>query len=210
MVPPESIIVRSLKPIVERLVALSNGKVRRRLVLIGGCSQAGKTTLAQDLVARCRDHQIPAVSLSLDRWIVDVRDRAPSMTVLERFEIPKIIESVRSLLEGKVIYPPQYDPITRQRLSETSEPISLPSGLFVVDGVIALAIPELREISHLNLYVEVADPVRIKRLQRLYSVVKGLPAEATHMILQEREGEETPLVRETRRWAHFVVPGDSV
>ena len=157
--------------------------------------------LAEDF----KKKDIPTLHLPLDHWLVDVRKRSPESKVLDRFEGSAIVQSVQRILLGETIYPPVYDPISRERVAEAGEkPYGLDRGVILVEGVIGLALEKLREMAQMKIYVEIPDVIRLERLQIFYRSVKGL-AEKGDSIIQLRELEEIPFIRSTRQWADLIV-----
>jgi uridine kinase len=125
--------------------------------------------------------------------------------VLERYECDRISDEVKKILAGKTIYPPVYEPVSRQRLTERSEQgLTLTQGVLLVEGVIALALPVLRQFAQLKIFVAAEDEIRLQRLQSFYRLRKGLEQEASH-IIAEREKEEVPFIKETAVWADVLV-----
>lgn len=175
------------------------------LILLGGCARVGKTTLATDLTAWLNRQAVPALLVSLDSWLLDHRMRRPQSTVLERYECDRIGAEIKKILNGETVYPPVYEPITRQRLTEKSEQgLTLTRGVLLVEGVIALALPILRQHAKLAVFVSAEDEIRLQRLQSFYKVRKGLEQEAPQ-IINERENEEVPFVKGTAAWADVIL-----
>lgn len=118
--------------------------------------------------------------------------------VTERYDIIAISDSVEKLLNGKTILPPVYDPITRKRLEcNLGHPVKIKSGILIVEGVIALSINNLVKKSNFNIFIEIPDCVRIKRLIDFYGRVKKLPQPEYKSIIIAREKEEIPFVKKT-------------
>ena len=175
------------------------------LVLIGGCSRTGKSTLSAALLAECARREMGGIRLDLDRWLIGVDRRPPVSSVIERYEIDAIVRSVDELLRGGTIYPPIYDPVTRRRLLECdSTGISVAGGVLIVEGVIALAVPSLVERATLRVFAEVDTATRLARLRMFYTITKRLDETTAEAIIQQREHEEVPFIISTRRNADLV------
>jgi uridine kinase len=179
------------------------------LVLVGGCSRAGKSVLARRIAAALSAPGRRAEAVSLDAWILDVARRAPGSLVAERFECDRIVREVLSVLHGGRVHPPEYDPVTRRRVRERRlEALELGSGVLVVEGVVALSLEPLRRAASARLFVDVDDAERKKRVERFYREVKGLPAAEVEELVRCREAEEVPFVKETARHADVVFRAD--
>lgn len=179
------------------------------LVLIGGCSQAGKSWLAEAVRDRLTDVDTPCLIVGLDDWLIGLDQRRPESCVMERYDCAAIQRDINSLLQGRPIYPPVYDTRTRRRVSEASSvPIQIVRGVLIVEGVIALALPHSREKAALKIFVSVEDSTRWTRLLSFYCDFKGVDQSEAEQTLREREMEEMPFARATQAWADLVFQGD--
>lgn len=175
------------------------------LILIGGFSRSGKTTLLQGISSLLPRKDISNIVVSLDAWIISLENRRPGSSVLERYECNSINKSITILLEGGEIFPPVYDAALRRRVTErSSEPVSIPSGIVIVEGVVALASEDLRKRVMLKSVMDLAGSERIIRVKRYYIDEKQLPEGEASRIGEEREREEIPLLRKTRQYADIV------
>ena len=168
------------------------------LVLVAGCSRAGKTLLVSKLVENIISSGINSVSVKLDSWLISVENRGKDSSVLERYEIPSIISSIKRLQQGEQINPPVYDAVSRRRVSESGVvPISINEGILFVEGVVALAIEGLVEKAALRIFVDIPDKLRRQRLVDFYSDVKRLDRKEYEDIIKKRENEEVTFIKET-------------
>lgn len=198
-------VVGTVEQLVDHLLPLAVSPPRPpSAVLIGGCSRVGKTWLSEAVCARLESLGVATRRVPLDAWLLGLDQRPPGSTVLDRYEGPRIVEAVRALLEGRPVFPPVYDPVTRRRTApEAAEPLRLASGMLMVDGVIALALPDLCSLAAARIYVNAPDPVRLERLRIFYRDAKGLGDEA-ESVIRARESEEVPFIKRTRRWADLI------
>jgi uridine kinase len=197
----------SFNDLYEKIYGLSYGALNRSaLVLVGGCSRTGKsvlsTMLSEKLLADHIEHRV----VNLDAWLLGIEERGLHSTVMERYDCHAIVSSVKGLLQGKVIYPPVYDAISRRRTAESGHKgIAVASGIIIAEGVIALALNELVDIASLKIFVQVSDKVRIERLLSFYRDVKKLCLDEVDSIIAERECEEVPFVKGTASRADIVI-----
>ncbi|MHA2246035.1 MAG: hypothetical protein ACXADY_13815 [Candidatus Hodarchaeales archaeon] len=130
--------------------------------------------------------------------------------VRERYNYSEIIKSMKYVLKGEKMYPPIYDPKTRAVSRENlSEYIQIEKGICIIEGVIALDIPELRTLSDIKIYTEVEDEIRKKRLMEFYCQFKECSAQESKEIINEREVEEVPYIKETEAFADIIYHGKS-
>jgi len=178
------------------------------MILVGGCSRAGKTVLVSKLTENIISSGINTAVVNLDSWLVSLDNRKQNSSVLERYEITSIISSIKKVRQGKAIYPPVYDAVSRKRIADSGDaPISIKDGILFVEGVVAVAIKELVENAALRIFVDIPDELRKQRLIDFYSNVKRLGRKEYEKIIEIREKEEVPFVKRTAVNADIVFSG---
>lgn len=178
------------------------------IVLVGGCSRTGKTVLVSKLTENIISSGINATVVKLDSWLISVEKRKEDSTVLERYEIPSLISSIKKLQQGGQIYPPVYDVASRRRITESGvAPISIKEGILFIEGVVALAIEELVENAILRIFVDIPDELRRQRLVDFYSDIKKLDTKEYEDIIKKREKEEVTFVKRTAVNADIIFDG---
>lgn len=175
------------------------------VVLIGGCSRTGKSTLADKLVELLNNEGFYSLRLNIDSWLIGADKRKPGSTVLERYNTNAIISSVEKIVKGETVLLPVYDPITRKTTNEFSDRlVSMQSGILIVEGTITLSIKELLKKSGFKIFVETPDLLRVKRLIDFYARVKKIPKQEYKQILLSREKEEIPFIKKTTSKADII------
>jgi len=138
-----------------------------RVLAIAGGSCSGKTTLAVYL----RDYIGAAhcCVLRQDDYYYDIRERGGSPLV--NFDIPEALdfgllrENLLSLKNGEATALPSYDFTTHQRRIPT-EPRA-PKSLIIVEGILLLGQPALRDIFDHSVYIDCGEDLRLaRRLER--------------------------------------------
>ena len=133
---------------------------------IGGCSGSGKTTLARELAT-----QLDATLFSLDLYYRDLSQFPLDSRHKQNFDHPDsleselIIEHVRALAAGQPIQRPVYDFKTHSRVAGAFDPI-IPSGVVIVEGILALHYDELMPLYDFSIYVNAPNEICLKR--RIY------------------------------------------
>jgi uridine kinase len=154
------------------------------------------------------------VSVSLLRHDSYYRDH-PDLSLEERalinydhpdsLETSLLAEHLRSLIAGESVDVPQYDFSTHRRLGDTRRVD--PEPVIIVDGILVLAEPELRELCEIRAYVETDPDVRfIRRLLRdtrerersVDSVINQYGDTVRPMHLE--------FVEPSKRHAHVIIP----
>ena len=145
---------------------------------IAGCSGSGKTTLAVEL-ARMLD----GIHFSFDHYYRDLAHLPCEDRARHNFDDPALIESpllaeqVAALARGQSIERPVYDFATYTRVLGSTETV-LPGAVVIVEGLFALAYPELLPLYHLRVYVETPDGICFDRRLRRDVVERGRTPES--------------------------------
>lgn len=175
------------------------------LVLIGGCSRSGKTTLSNKLSAHFNESGIETLVVGLDSWLIGVNDRKPDSMVIERYEMQRINSDLEVLLNGGIITPPVYDPVSRKRIAGNGEKsLKIKKGIVIVEGVVALSDPGLIGKKGISVFVKTSHLTRIKRLLDFYGGIKKIPREEYKQIIREREKEEVPFIDKSVDFADLI------
>jgi uridine kinase len=179
------------------------------LIGIAGGTGSGKTTVALKLA-----QAMPTGRASLLQHDWYYRDRS-HLPFAERtrinFDEPAALENdllLQDLLALKAQRPiecPQYDFATHTRRAER-RPI-LPSSIILVEGILLFAIPDLREVFDLRLFVDTDDDVRVLRRVRRDIEERGRDIDS---IESQYLGTVRPMhqqhVAPSRAHAHLIIP----
>ena len=132
---------------------------------IAGGSGSGKTALAVGVTAALPAGQvvvIPADAYYRDLGHLPWRQRAG-----HNFDEPAALESERlcedllSLAAGRAVARPSYDFATHTRFAQTVAIV--PSPIVIVEGILVLALAELRRLLDLKVFVAASEPTRLGR-----------------------------------------------
>lgn len=175
------------------------------LILIGGCARSGKSTLARCLAHKLRDGKTQVCIIAIDSWLVSLEKRKAGSTVMERYESKRIVKAIKDVLEGKTVYPSVYDARLRRRIAQTAlHGIAVKKGVVILEGVIALALTELLRLASLRIFVCAPDSVRLNRLKYFYQRIKKVGLGETKKIIDAREIEEVPFIKNSLKNADLV------
>jgi uridine kinase len=152
---------KSVAPIEEE----DGGETRPRPLFLGlaGGSGSGKSALASALVHALAPASV--VTLSFDAYYHDRLEAGPSGR--ENFDHPDALEAtllgehLEALARGRTVEVPSYDFSTHRRRPETRR--VAPADYVLVDGILLLAFPELRESFDGRVFVEASEMVRFAR-----------------------------------------------
>lgn len=172
-------------------IATAEPKSPSTLILIGGGSGAGKTSITKSLSTALGPTLTTVVPL--DAYYRDRSHMRQDDPLAENFDSPDALDHqlldahIRSLLTGESIKRPRYNYQTHRREKER-QPVS-PRQYLVIEGLFALYWPALRAHSDVAAFVTISSDLALtRRIQR---------------DTQERGGSET-LIR--TQWENTVWP----
>lgn len=197
-------INNNLSRLTENILEDINRK-KRNIILIGGLSRSGKSFVANEVSNLLNEKGYKSIIVKLDWWLIGVDKRETDSTVLSRYDIGEIENSIIQLMQGKPIYHPLYDPIKRKRIKDQcDESVQIENGIIIIDGVVALAIPNLLKMAYLKIYVDISNELRMKRLSEFYLEYKNITKNEFEELLNRREKEEVPYIKKTKKNADII------
>ncbi len=134
------------------------------MVGVVGGSGAGKTTLVRGLVDRLGSD---ASVLWFDEYYHDLVHLDPAERAVVNFDHPDsldvdlLVAHLAALLAGRPAEVPVYDFSTHTRTGRTR--LVQPGPVVVVDGILVLAFPAIRECLDISVFVEAPAEVRLTR-----------------------------------------------
>jgi uridine kinase len=135
---------------------------------IGGGTASGKTTVARRIVEALGE---TATLLEQDSYYRDLSDlteaerREVNFDHPDAFDVPLLAEHLRRLRANEPIDKPIYSFVHHNREPRTER--LLPSRVVILEGILVLGIPEIKELLDIKIYVDADDDVRvIRRLTR--------------------------------------------
>lgn len=176
---------------------------------IAGGTGSGKTTIANNILARVGISNV--AFLAHDNYYRNLDDLPRLKRDLANFDHPDaldnelFIEHVRTLKLGQPVEIPHYDFATHTRLESTTTVQPLP--VLLVEGIMLLAIPELRDLLDVKIFVDADPDVRfIRRLERDISE-RGRTVDSVieQYMATVRPGHEA-FVEPSKRYADVIVP----
>ncbi|MFP4281238.1 MAG: uridine kinase [Opitutales bacterium] len=176
---------------------------------VAGGSGSGKTTLAHGLVAALAP--AGAVLLSVDRYYRDALAPEPGGGI--NFDHPSALEldllaaHLETLRGGVAVEVPSYDFATHRRLPQTTR--IAPCAFLVVEGILLLHAPAVRDQLDYSVFVEARAEVRhARRLIRDVRERGRTPACITRQIAATVEPMHAAFVEPSRGRADTVVSGE--
>lgn len=182
----------------------------RPLILgVAGGSGSGKTTVVSQIIRAMEP--VPVSLLHHDSYYRDHPDLSDQDRGRLNYDHPDVLETpllaghLRELLAGQAVEEPVYDFTTHSRTDETRR--IEPNPVVIVDGILILAEPDLRELMDIRVYVETDSDLRfIRRLLR-DTQERGRSVESVIRQYQETvRPMHLEFVEPSRRHADVIVP----
>lgn len=179
------------------------------IIGIAGGTASGKTTVVKEIVNSLPNGEvvvIPQDSYYKDSSHVPAEERQYiNFDHPDAFDWDLLVEQITMLRQGKAIDQPTYSYITSTRQPETVH--IEPSKVIIIEGIMALVSPQLRELMDLKIFVDAADDDRLMRLIRRDIVERGRTAE---MVLSRYErivkSMHEEFIEPTKKYADIIIP----
>jgi uridine kinase len=176
---------------------------------IAGGSGSGKTTVAQEILARVGAEHI--AFLPHDAYYKDFGDLSFSQRAVINFDHPDsletslLIEHIKELKSGNSIELPIYDFKTHSRTSKAI-PVE-PQPIILVDGILIFAEPQLRKMFDVKIFVDADADLRfIRRMQRDINE-RG---RTVNSVIDQYQRTVRPMHRDfvepSKRYADVIIP----
>lgn len=179
------------------------------VVGIAGGSGAGKTTVVRKIMDRLPKEKVAVISQ--DNYYKDYNNLSFEERKKINFDHPDsiefelLIEHLRNLQKGQVICMPAYSYIDHARLPETIR-IS-PQAVIIVEGILIMSSPELRELLDIKVYVDADADDRLMRRMRRDILERGRDV---LQVLNHYEETVKPMheqfIEPCKRYANIIVP----
>jgi uridine kinase len=176
---------------------------------VAGGTGSGKTTVANEIVRRVGRERI--VTVNQDRYYHDLRHLEGDERSHHNFDHPdaieeKLLEEHLSLLKaGKPAPLPVYDFARHVRLSATEW--ADPQPVILLEGILILAIPTLRELLDVKIFVDTDADLRFIRRLRRDMVERGRTVDGVvDQYLATVRPMHLEFVESSKRWADVIIP----
>ena len=178
------------------------------VVAITGASGAGKTVFAERLNERLGQ---ASVMISHD----DYYKHRPDMTYeeavaynfdsLDALDNDLLVEHLNALKAGKPVEIPSYDFVTHSRIEGAKH--AEPTSIILVEGLLIMADPALRELFDLVIYMEADPDVQVLRRIKRDCQERGADvARAINMYLETTRAAQEKYVEPYKGKAQLVIP----
>jgi len=141
-----------------------------------------------------------------DRSLLPVEDRANiNYDHPDALETSLLVDHLRRLLEGKAVEIPIYDFVTHTRRPEIQR--SKPCKVIIVEGILILADPELRELFDIKIFIDAdADNRFIRRMERDLAERGRTRESVVKQYTESTRAMHLEFVEPSKRYADVIVP----
>jgi uridine kinase len=181
------------------------------LILIGGGTCSGKTTIARAIGKRIAD--LKTVILSHDNYYKDLSHLPAEERSRVNFDHPDsideeyLVRDIRQMMEGQSVDVPGYDFSTHSR-SEGMLCIAN-ADVIILEGIFALYYRDLLELSDLKIYVDTDSDTRLaRRLQRDIMDRGRSPESVLNQYLETVKPSHLAFIEPSKKNADIIIPGD--
>lgn len=179
------------------------------IIGIAGGTGSGKSTFSRELILRLGTGRI--LHLSHDSYYRDMSDRPFEERVKVNFDHPDSLETdllIKHLKALKALQPidvPVYDFTTHTRVPEFEH--CQPQPVILVEGILIFAIPELRELFDIKLFVDTDADLRFMRRLKRDIQERGRTMESVYeQYLDRVRPMHEAFVEPSKRYADLIVP----
>ncbi|HOZ00355.1 MAG TPA: uridine kinase [Candidatus Syntrophosphaera sp.] len=184
---------------------------KAHLILIGGGTCSGKTTIARAIGKRIAD--LKTVIISHDNYYQDLSHLPPEEAAKANFDHPDAIDTpyllrdLKEMLAGKAVNVPGYDFATHSRSEGTL--CVAGADVVILEGIFALYYQELLELSDLKIYVDSDSDIRLARRLQRDILERGRNVESVlNQYLETVKPSHQAFIEPTKKFADIIVPGE--
>ncbi len=173
------------------------------IVLIGGNTRSGKSTLASYLRIRFEKKGHRVLHVKLDNWLLTNDKRTPQMNVYERFQLKTIETDIQDLLQGKKLQITTY-PNHKERSAQPVEYDPQDKEIIIIEGVVALSSEIIRNLACLKIFTGIESGLFRKRIEEYYTW-RGKTKEETNRLVKKRQIDEYQLIEKESKLADLII-----
>ena len=178
------------------------------IVGIAGGSASGKTTIVNNIKELFKND---IELISHDNYYLSNDDKTMEERVKLNYDHPssfdtdKMIEDVKKLKEGQVIYRPVYDYTKHTRAKEVVA--VYPKKVVILEGILILEDPRLRDLMDIKVFVDTDADERLMRRILRDTQERGRTVES---VLNQYVTTVKPMheqfVEPSKKYAHIIIP----
>ncbi|WP_417608508.1 HAD-IIIA family hydrolase [Owenweeksia hongkongensis] len=198
------IVDEPYKDLAAKVKDLVSTSTKETLVInIGGNTRSGKSTLATYLQKQLKADGIDCLRITLDHWILPKSERIGKEEVFHNFQIDKLESDVQSIINGKTIELKGYTPHPDYDVEDVTYKLE-GQKVILIEGVVALATENLRNLSDLKIFKNINEDLLKQRMFTYYDW-KGYSEESIQVLWETRKPNEYDLIAQNEQFSDLVV-----
>ena len=179
------------------------------IIGIAGGTGSGKTTVVRKILEALPCNEvalIPQDSYYNDTSLLSMEERRQiNFDHPDAFDWPLLIRQVEDLRQGKAIEQPTYSFLISNRLEETVH--VEPCEVIVIEGIMALWNPRLRNLMDLKIFVDADPDERLIRVMQRDTEERGrTPQMVIDRYLRVLKPMHQEFIEPTKRFADLIIP----
>lgn len=181
------------------------------IIGIAGGTGSGKTTVVQQIMNELPQAEVGIISQ--DAYYKENNNLSFDERALINFDHPRAIdfdllgEHLTELKSGKTINQPVYSFVTHNRTEDTI--LTHPRKVMIVEGILILANPELRDMFDIKIYVHAdSDERLIRRLKRDIAERGRDMSEVLNRYQHTLKPMHEQFIEPTKAFADIIIPND--
>ena len=181
------------------------------IIGIAGGTGSGKTTVVHQIMNELPETEVGIISQ--DSYYKETHNLSFDESSLINFDHPRAIDfellvaHLKELKEGKNINQPVYSFVTHNRTDDTV--FTNPRKVMIVEGILILANPELRDLFDVKIYVHAdSDERLIRRLKRDIAERGRDMNEVLNRYQNTLKPMHEQFIEPTKAFADIIIPND--
>jgi D,D-heptose 1,7-bisphosphate phosphatase len=157
---------------------------------VGGLSKSGKSTFSAICKRELKKQGFNCIVISLDRWLIDVDKRAPS--IINRYDLDAIIKLYLTIINSNQnlqVKLPYYSRKSRIRLEiDFFQDIKL-EDIIIWEGIVAVELAKMLQKESNTFFIEIGEEIRKSRVLREYNLLGVVDYEFDKLYLSREQTE---------------------
>jgi uridine kinase len=182
------------------------------VILVAGGSASGKSTVVQEILDKAGLEDV--IIINHDDYYLDQKDLPMEKRYLINYDHPRSLDNellytdIKKLLDFEPIDKPVYD-FEKFTRSDKIEHI-LPKKIIIIEGILILENPKIRELADISIFVELDDDTRF--IRRMLRDMKDRGRSLDSIVLQYQKTVKPMFhkyIKPTKRYADVLIPNDT-
>ncbi len=181
------------------------------IIAVAGGSASGKTTVVNKIIEHFQEQNVTVIKH--DDYYKDQTDIPMEERIKVNYDHPFSLDNdlmfkqILKLVTGQSIIKPTYDFENHNRATETEE--VHPTTILILEGILILEDPRIRDLCDIKLFVEADDDLRfIRRLTRDMAERGRTMESVVKQYLNTVKPMHFAFVKPTKRYADIIIPND--